>query len=421
MSLAVSSPAATTEAAMSHKAAPLLAIRARTIMPLTGESPARGTRLFAPLKKIDDAVLLVRDGLIEDVCPWQEARLPAGTQVRDVGPVCLAPATINAHCHIQLSWLQGHTLWGKGFTAWLSSMIPQLHSCDTQKIHLAMEDACESIAASGTLHVGDVGGSLQGSLPIIHQACRTAGLGITHFCEWFGFGPPFVDNNGPWPPRCRDEILQDADLAASCVPCGHALYSTGADVLRSAKQYSLLHDGVFSFHLAESPEETELLTDGRGPLYQCYAGSVLPDGWRPPGLRPLAYAAGLGLLGSGSLAVHGVQLDAQEIGLLAASGTALCLCPYSNHNLAVGAAPVQALLESGTLLCLGTDGLTSNTSLDVRREAVFLRESLDVPPEALIRMLTINGAAALGLPSPTGTLAPGSPARFCILPEPLTY
>ena len=67
--------------------ASVLAIRARTIVPLTGESPARGARLFAALKKIDNAVLLVRDGLVEDVLPWKNARLPAGARVRDVGHV----------------------------------------------------------------------------------------------------------------------------------------------------------------------------------------------------------------------------------------------------------------------------------------------------------------------------------------------
>ena len=139
-------------------------------------------------------------------------------------------------------------------------------------------------------------------------------------------------------------------------------------------------------------------------------------------MRPLAYAAGLGLLGPGALAVHGAQLDAQEVEVLAAGGTALCLCPRSNRNLGVGAPPVRALMESGGLLCLGTDGLTSNTDLDVRQEAVYLRESLDVPPEALVRLLTVNGAAALGLGgSGAGRLTPGAPANFCLLPEALTY
>ena len=112
-----------------------------------------------------------------------------------------------------------------------------------------------------------------------------------------------------------------------------------------------------------------------------YAGVVLPPDWTAPGLRPLAYAVKLGLLGPGTLAVHGVQLDAQEVEVLAASGAALCLCPRSNRNLGVGVPPVRELMESGALLCLGTDGLTSNRDLDVRKEAVWLRETMAIAKE----------------------------------------
>ena len=76
---------------------------------------------------------------------------------------------------------------------------------------------------------------------------------------------------------------------------------------------------------------------------------------------------------------------------------------------------VTALAEAGVLLCLGTDGLTSNTDLDVRQEAVALQEQ-GLSPEALVRMLTVNGAAALGR-GDLGTLEPGRPARWAVLPN----
>ena len=165
-----------------------------------------------------------------------------------------------------------------------------------------------------------------------------------------------------------------------------------------------------------------MLVTGDGPLRHFYDQAVLPEHWQAPGLRPLAYAVKLGLLGAGTLAVHGTQLDAQEVEVLAASGAALCLCPRSNRNLGLGVPPVRDLLESGCLLCLGTDGLTSNRDLDVRQEAAWLRENLDVPPEALVRLMTVNGAAALNLLSNgAGRLEPGSPAAFCVLPEALVY
>lgn len=397
-----------------------VAFRARALVSLAGEGPARGRDLFAPLARVDDAFLLVRDGRIEAAGPWKNARLPVGTEVRDLGDVCLMPACVNAHTHLQLSWLAGRTRWGAGFGAWLESLIPQivapLHEGEKERRREAVAAACAELAACGTHWLGDVGGSAAGALSTVRKACAEAGLEVRQFCEWFGFAPPLVDEVRPWPPRCRAEIAADTELEAACAPGGHALYSTAPDILQAAREWCARTGSVFSCHLAESAEETELLTQGTGPLRACYEGTVLSAGWQPPGLRPLAYAMSLGLLGSGVLAVHGVQLNGEEITALAKSGAALCLCPRSNHHLGVGVAPVRQLLESGVLLCLGTDGLTSNTDLDVRNEALWLREHLDVPPRALVRLLTVNGAAALGFPAGSGTLSPGQPAAFAILP-----
>ncbi|WP_300127602.1 amidohydrolase family protein [Desulfovibrio sp.] len=397
-----------------------MAWRARSLISLAGEGPARGRGLFAPLARVDDAFLLTRGGRIEAAGPWKGARLPVGTVTRDLGDACLMPACVNAHTHLQLSWLAGRTRWGHGFAAWLASLIPQiiapLQAGEAEQRRDAITAACAALARSGTHWLGDVGGSAPGALTAVRDACAAVGLQVRQFCEWFGFSPPLVDEERPWPPRCREEIAADAEMAVGCAPGGHALYSTGPDILQAAREWCARAGRVFSFHLAESPEETELLTRGAGPLRECYGGTVLPPSWRPPGLRPLAHAMSLGLLGPGALAVHGVQLNGEEIAALAKSGAALCLCPRSNHNLGVGVAPARQLLESGALLCLGTDGLTSNTDLDVRNEALWLRERLDLPPRALVRLLTVNGAAALGFPPGTGTLAPGQPAAFAVLP-----
>ena len=402
---------------------PPVAFRARALVSLAGESPARGRELFAPLARVDDACLLTRGGRIEAAGAWKSARLPVGTVVRDLGDVCLMPPLVNAHTHLQLSWLAGRTVWGRGFGAWLQSLIPQIvappRDGDVERRREAVAGACAELAACGTHWLGDVGGSAPGALTVVREACANAGLEVRQFCEWFGFAPPLVDDVRPWPSRCRAEIAADAELEAACAPAGHALYSTAPEILQAAREWCARAGRVFSFHLAESPEETELLTQGTGPLRACYEGTVLPDGWRPPGFRPLAYAMSLGLLGPGVLAVHGVQLNGEEVAALAASGAALCLCPRSNHHLGVGVAPVRQLLQSGVLLCLGTDGLTSNRDLDVRNEALWLREHLDLPPRALVRLLTVNGAAALGFPAGSGTLAPGQPAAFAVMPEAL--
>ena len=395
----------------------MVAIRARTIYPLTEESPARGwDALAAPLRAVDNGVVLLRYGMVEAVERWP-MDIPSGTEIRDLGDVAVIPGLINAHCHIQLSWTAGRTRWGQGFTPWLRSLIALLREQDAQEERDAATDAaCAALADCGTRHAADYAGQ---DLTSVDAAAARYGVGVTHLCEWFGAKPPFIDQRRPWPPRCRRAATSIPGLDRRCAPAGHALYSTDEDVLRDAHAFCKAMDRPFVLHLAESEEEMRLLELGDGPLRELYGGTVLPQSWQAPHMRPVEYARALGLLGAGTLAVHCVHVDAAEAALLAHGDTAVCLCPRSNANLAVGAAPVEMLAHAGVLLCLGTDGLSSNSDLDVRKEAVALRRRWGLPAEALIRMLTVNGVAALGLDDRLGRLYPGSMAGIAVLPEEL--
>ena len=78
--------------------------------------------------------------------------------------------------------------------------------------------------------------------------------------------------------------------------------------------------------------------------------------------------------------------------------------PISNLKLASGIAPVPKMLDMGINVALGTDGASSNNSLDMFEEikaAALIHKGagLDptaVPAETALKMATINGAKALG-------------------------
>ena len=397
-----------------------IAIKARTIITMEGERPARGQALYAPLKKIDRGLILANEGRIVAIGKETNIQRPADCPIYDLGNCCLIPGVINCHTHLDLSFLAGKTKWGCGFTPWLESMLPLLPrgQIPIETLINAAEKAIDGMVHTGTRFVGDIAGSAQGVLEAISLYAQNLALNVSHFCEWFGFD----DHNfpTPWPSRIRDEIDNSDILPKKCAPAGHALYSTSPRILRYAHKYCQMHNLVFSFHLAESPEETEFLTSGSGPLFELYREKVLPKDWRSPNMRPLTYAAHLKLLGPGSLAVHGTQLDPQEGQILALTGTPLCLCPRSNQNLGLNLPPIQEFIDENILLCLGTDGLTSNSDLDVCNEALFLHERFNLPPELLIRLLTVNAAAALGLKN-AGQLKVGSPASVCAIPKELFF
>jgi 5-methylthioadenosine/S-adenosylhomocysteine deaminase len=133
------------------------------------------------------------------------------------------------------------------------------------------------------------------------------------------------------------------------------------------------------------------------------------------GNRPLPALNDAGALGPGTVVAHAVQLDAHDLDLLAATGTAVAHCPVSNLALGCGIAPLPELLRAGVPVGLGTDGAVSAGALDmfagIRLAALLhkgvTRDPRTVGAERAVRLATAGGAAVLGLGDAIGSLTVG--------------
>jgi 5-methylthioadenosine/S-adenosylhomocysteine deaminase len=143
---------------------------------------------------------------------------------------------------------------------------------------------------------------------------------------------------------------------------------------------------------------------------------------RETGQRNVSYLNSLGISGPHVLLAHCVHLDDAEMGTLAQSQTHVAHCPSSNLKLGSGIAEVSKMLERGISVSLGADGAACNNRLDMfteMRTAALLQKVLispDVlPAKRVLRMATIDGAAALGLRSEIGSLEPGKRADVIVV------
>jgi cytosine/adenosine deaminase-related metal-dependent hydrolase len=138
------------------------------------------------------------------------------------------------------------------------------------------------------------------------------------------------------------------------------------------------------------------------------------------GQTPAQYAESVGLVGSRVLLVHTVWMDADDIHILARTGTNVAHNPASNAKLASGIAPIPEMLAAGVNVTLGTDGGPSDNTYDMVRDmrlASYLHKArtldpLVTPAEAVLEMATINGARALGWDKEIGSLEVGKQADF---------
>jgi cytosine/adenosine deaminase-related metal-dependent hydrolase len=330
--------------------------------------------------------------------------------VIDCGDGLLIPGLINCHTHLELSALAGRTCPHQGFTAWAGSLHPLMQeSVDVT----AVARALQRMEETGTVAVADMGGY---HAPRVAEALeRDPRIDLFFMIQRMGFSQPKNDTLRPY--------AFAGDLASRYLPAhrfayaGHALYSTHPRTLQLTKAWCDEHGVPFAIHLAESRDEVELLRDGTGPLAAVLGASgLLPSRFSPPGTTPIAYAHHLGLLGPTTLAIHCVQATDQDIALLAATQTSVCVCPCSNAYIGVGEAPVAAMLKAGVNVCLGTDGMSSNDDLDLGREMDALPAmNRDLPLEAVVAMGTKNGAHILGISDEYGTIEPGKRAALAMI------
>lgn len=138
------------------------------------------------------------------------------------------------------------------------------------------------------------------------------------------------------------------------------------------------------------------------------------------GQRPVPWLAEHGWLGPDVWFAHLVECDANEVQLLAETGTAMAHCPQANARLGSGIAPADALARAGGVVSLAVDGAAANEAADMI-SALYAAFSLHraakgadaMAAEEVLRWATAGGAAALGLPA-IGTIAPGMAADLAL-------
>jgi len=157
------------------------------------------------------------------------------------------------------------------------------------------------------------------------------------------------------------------------------------------------------------------LSETRGEVYQHMSKT---------GKRPVDWLNDIGFLSEGDVAVHACWIAKHEAKLLAESGVSVAHCPTSNMKLAVGGvAPVMELKECGGTVGLGTDGCSSNNSLDMFSEmktcALIHKHSRWDPTvmsaQQVLDMATLEGAKALGMGAKLGSIEPGKLADIAIV------
>lgn len=320
-------------------------------------------------------------------------------EILDLGDAAILPGLVNAHTHLELSWMRDQVPPASSMPAWVARLMALRRTVSADP-PAPILDAVRDVRAAGTSLVGDVTNTLAAYEPLVDSDLAGA-----IFRELVGFNAPAPVDLVASVRAQLEYLMPIAWLRPSIVP--HAPYSVSPDLFRAIAAVS--GDCPISVHLGESAEEVQLLRDGTGAWRELLGQlGAWNDRWQPPGCGPVEYLERLGLVGPHLLAVHGTQFTADDLARLAAAQATVVTCPRSNRWTGAGTPPVEAFYASGVRVAIGTDSLASVEDLSPFAELAEVRRlAPHVPPSRLLDSATRSGALALGFGADYGTIEPG--------------
>ena len=350
---------------------------------------------------LENHALAVDKGRIVALLPADEARVryTPHEHLRLPGEVLL-PGLVNTHTHAAMSLLRGYAD-DLPLMCWLTERIwpAETKHVSPDFIHDGTLLAAWEMLRSGITCFNDMYFFPDAAARAAKEAGIRAVLGVTVI----EFPTTYATDAGDYIAKglaVRDAWRDDPLTTFTLAP--HAPYTVSDRTFEQIGTLAAQLDVPIHVHIHETQDE-------------------IGDSIKQHGVRPIERLRRLGLLAPNLIAVHAVHLTPQEIEQLSSNGCFIAHCPTSNLKLASGIAPIAHLLTQGVRVALGTDGAASNNRLDIFREmrqAALLAKAGSgdasvLPAHQALRMATLEGAAALGLESVTGSLVPSKWADLC--------
>ena len=321
-----------------------------------------------------------------------------GYEIIDAKDRLIMPGLINMHTHAYMSLFRNYAD-DVSFEEWLFKRI------------MPVEDVIETEDAYwmnmlGMIEMIETGTTCFSDMHMFEgQSCRAAlDSGMRAF---IGRGLVGTDLYGDGAERLAQTMREKEKYECDTIKfilSPHAIYSCSEKLMSQVAELAAKEGLLKQTHLSEGVKEVE----------DCYAQF---------GISPVELIDRAGFLDDKCILAHCVQMSESDIELIKSRGATVVTNPASNAKLGNGIAPIKAFRESGVNICIGTDGTSSNNTLNMFREMSLLslmhkgvnRDCTFLSANDVLAMSTVNAAKALGMEGKLGIISDGACADLIFI------
>lgn len=332
--------------------------------------------------------IYIKDGLIYTIGSSTPNDL---YEIVDAKNQLVMPGLINMHTHAYMSCLKNYAD-DVPFNEWLFNRImPVEDRLSPEAAYWSSLLACVEMIKTGTTCFVDMHMFQSQSCKAATQAGMRAFIGRGLVGEDLyedgksRFVEALTEKN-----ECNNDLIK-------FVLSPHAIYSCSEKLLQQINEEAHKLGILKQIHLSESVFEVETTI-------------------KKYGKSPVEFLSDIGFLDSNTILAHCVKLSGKDIELIRNNNSSVVTNPASNAKLGNGVAPIVDLIDRGINVCLGTDSVASNNTLNMFREMGLLsllhkavhNNSTTLSSSTVLRTATVNSAKALGLNRKIGSIIEGA-------------
>lgn len=357
---------------------------------------------------IENGVVGVAEGRVAAI---GRAGSVGGSDARDLGDVILLPGLINAHCHLDYTVMRGAILNNGNFPGWVRRINELKRTLSDDDYLASIADGFAELQRWGTTSVFNIESFPELMVRMPPPPIRTWWFyelldirNRIHTEDVVAGALTFFDRHPNW--------LGGFGLSP------HAPYTTTRGLYELAKFCCEKYSMPWTTHLAETEEEFLMFVAGAGPLYE-FLLSLGRNMGDTGGLTPVARLFGDGNVPAGGILAHMNWMSDSDFEILAAHRDKVSVvhCPKCHAYFGRPPFDLDRFRALGVPVCLGTDSLASNTSLNLFEEMRALRHTHPhVSPAETLDMVTRRPARAIQSPGKLGEICEGAFADLIAIP-----
>ncbi len=314
-------------------------------------------------------------------------------------PGFLVPGFVNAHCHLELSYLAARVNRNTGINDFIARVEEIRNDFDKNHREQAARQALNLMADEGVVAVGDICNTLD-----TLELKDDSNMLFRNFIEVYGLNPSIAHSK-------IEKALKMKDLIPNSSIVPHATYSVSLELLSLVAQ-TINSNSILSIHNQESEAENQYFRTGEGSMKDRFDAWKLPiPEFIPSGKSPMqTLQPFIDAKSNSFLFVHNTFSTKEDVEFIIEhfSGAYFCLCPASNLFIESSLPDFSLFQNKPNRICVGTDSLASNDNLSILQELkIISAHAPQIPTALLFEWSGINGARALGFDSWVGDFRPG--------------